>query len=624
MFYRIPDVETEIFIEPDNGNNLIRTLGGLRLKYEYYVPFGAILSEITWNFNAPGRFCLDYGVDATGCTDLTGAGGGSLDYGGTGAQAEARRVVYWEPVDSAPAGNPTLWSNSFTTEDNVVDPGTALLTVRYTIDGVETTEQIPFTVSTRELRPLAPDPANPQAPMNGSDVEMLEAMLWGLGISPQYGFPGKSGDRIDQIAPDGSMILAQPRDEFSTGYQYMPVGSSLPRSQKAVGSMAMMAHRFKSRSFETTQAGIEGQNSQNANIDDATLSQLAVVWRDYFNAVDSIADDEFVLSDITTTQWTALEGAMVGNVSFVLPVNSLQIPLRYPDATHTSAMRATGNNPTTKRDLLRAWVSKENTMHWGAGNTPYRISEGSADEVGSFGFNQLWFAYAYGQRTNCNQFNDVNLYHPENNLLGFAVWSGVTQCGGSMYRAFHTNRYVVQNALVTANRLVGYTCTEDSSGNPVTNGICTYAPDNYERLLKGLIGYNAGANAARLRDCSIPEMLAGGVTRNGTNCQSTRVNGEGLDYGLTILHGTVPPAPTDPNKLSLPYRSFIWVGARYPAIDPVTGQPHPQAGQPEWCFAYGEEEWRNPALHPLTQRPMGWIAYRDVARVDLNRRTNCN
>src|SRR5690606_19298956 len=102
-----------------------------------------------------------------------------------------------------------------------------------------------------------------------------------------------------------------------------------------------------------------------------------------------------------------------------------------------------------------------------------------------------------------------------------------------------------------------------------------------------------------------------------------------LDYGLTILHGTVPQTvPPDVNKLSLPYRTFIWVGGRYDYVrDAVTGAvipdingqpvPHPQAGQPEWCFAYGEGEWRNgqtyvnvrnAALGSILNPPVGRIA----------------
>lgn len=37
-------------------------------------------------------------------------------------------------------------------------------------------------------------------------------------------------------------------------------------------------------------------------------------------------------------------------------------------------------------------------------------------------------------------------------------------------------------------------------------------------------------------------------------------------------------------------RTYIWVGKYYPDKQP-DGTPHPQAGQPEWCFAYGEKEW---------------------------------
>lgn len=44
------------------------------------------------------------------------------------------------------------------------------------------------------------------------------------------------------------------------------------------------------------------------------------------------------------------------------------------------------------------------------------------------------------------------------------------------------------------------------------------------------------------------------------------------------------------------------MGARYPQTDPVTGQPHPNAGQPEWCFAYGEKEWMNGAIFNIVKQ----------------------
>jgi hypothetical protein len=43
----------------------------------------------------------------------------------------------------------------------------------------------------------------------------------------------------------------------------------------------------------------------------------------------------------------------------------------------------------------------------------------------------------------------------------------------------------------------------------------------------------------------------------------------------------------------LPFMTYLWVGGRFPPTQIVGGEEvvHPQAGQPEWCFAYGEEDW---------------------------------
>jgi len=105
-----------------------------------------------------------------------------------------------------------------------------------------------FDVVTRSIEPTMTDPT-------GADIEMLETLLWQLGLSSQYGFPGSSGDRIDNIAPDGSTVLLKSRNEYTTGYGNVAVNSSLPRSQKAAASLEKMIRRFQGRNEATSDIG---------------------------------------------------------------------------------------------------------------------------------------------------------------------------------------------------------------------------------------------------------------------------------------------------------------------------------------------------------------------------------
>ncbi|RYZ83576.1 MAG: hypothetical protein EOO68_32750, partial [Moraxellaceae bacterium] len=312
---------------------------------------------------------------------------------------------------------------------------------------------------------------------------------------------------------------------------------------------------------------------------------MAPVWGQYLAATNTVKTPFFTRDKLTEENWNTFAAAMTGTVNFQLPVSQITIALKYDDTLHKSAMTAIGGT-ATRVDLLKAWVNKENDRHWGAGETEYRISEGGSDEVGSIGFSQIWFSYLYGAVQGCKPLEGVNMYHPHNNLLGFAVWAGSDKCGGAFYRSFNTNDYVVTVAPETANRLAGVQCIDEQSKAKV----CAYKPDDYERLAKGLIVYNAGPK--RLGRCALAEMLAGGVIREEIECGVNRTKGQGLDYPLTILHGGTA---TDTRFLTLPYRTFVWVGERYAAdIKLADGKRDPKAGTAKWCFVYGEKEWVKP------------------------------
>ena len=79
----------------------------------------------------------------------------------------------------------------------------------------------------------------------------------------------------------------------------------------------------------------------------------------------------------------------------------------------------------------------------------------------------------------------------------------------------------------------------------------------------------------------------------------------------------------DDNKLNLPYRKYIFAGEVEPAKLP-DGSDNPLAGQPVWCFAYGKKEWVSPERHPLTNQPLTWQGYKDLALADSTRQISCN
>jgi hypothetical protein len=582
----------------------VRTLGGMRLRYRYIQPsmIGLEVTKVTWTFAHTGRYCTQYGVDASiSCTKREA----NMPFV---QQANSIVVnpdwsVYWEPLN----GEEVDWSSWAGTGTDDVGVA-ASLTAEYTVPVNDPTSLVPkrsprkyeraFTVNTRELKPET----DPDKLMKGSDVAMLEAILWQLGISPQKGSDtqsnsnaGKAGARInsDRGKKKNGEVLgwtkncdgtdAKDRGAFTGGWSGCPAGYV---------ALEGMVRRFNSRSFETNAENIKAvTSSKGGALDLDGVKQLGRLWVDYSNAVKSTPDPMFDRSKLTDGYWNAFADAMGGNVKFMLPAKDETINLSYDDTLHQSAMSAVGGSATLI-ELLKAWTAKENDRQWGANNTHYRISEGGADEVGSIGFSQLWFAYIYGKLNKCSKVSGINMYHPQNNLLGFAVWAGDSGCGGSLHKAFNTNDYAVAVAPSTANNLRGYSCL-NGSGEAV---ICAYQPDNYERLVKGLIGYNAGASATRLLNCSLAEMLAGGVTRGSVNCQSTREQGKGFDYGLTILHGSLPTdiGGVNPHFLTIPHRTFVWVGERYPTNlmldDGIT--PDPNAGKPKWCFKYGEKEWR--------------------------------
>ena len=286
----------------DMATTEVRTLGGMRLRYQYLAPTGAgtEVERIEWQFAHAGRYCPEYGVSSDDCTEVA-ANEAYVQDVETGNLGDGS--IYWEPV----VDGSVAWS--FWAGENTGDPGVAAqINARFTLpewpndpasSRITREYEHNFAVKTRELRPADED----EEPMQGSDVAMLEAMLWQLGLSPQRGArqlsgtinAGSSGARIHShrganrgwTRACGQAHDTERRDIYYSGWAECAVGHV---------SLEGMVRRFQARSFRQPPAGSNANNNfgdyagwadqdsegradgVNGAVDVATLAQLGRVW----------------------------------------------------------------------------------------------------------------------------------------------------------------------------------------------------------------------------------------------------------------------------------------------------------------------------------------------------------
>ena len=553
-------------------------------------------------FGHRGRFCRRYGVTNT-TADACALVEANIPYVQEDSQGNLYDGnIYWEPVN---ANDDTDWSNWAGTQ--TTDTGIeANLYARYTIPSGVNGLRVPrdyrtnFRVKTRELRPDATNP------MEGSDVAMLEAVLWQLGISPQHQYPGTEGTRLGEHSPSlggpvGGTAGIAGRAIFGSG---MAGGGA--------GSLERMVRRFQGRN-DTTCEPCSSQyagNTSSGAIGNNELGDLLNVWQEYYAAYLSHSGQTTIsFSSANMNAWlinaTNLweTGAGANN----------SVPPTYTQAQHAAMLAAagqTGGANFTREELLRDWKSQEAANHWGVGfpATHYRITEGGDDEYGSIGFSQIKYAYRYGDNAmRCTALNNYNLYDPAQAIAGMIAFvsaapgSGNSNCGRSFYKAFSSNG---NWRTIQANNpdLVGYL---DVQGNvlPIAQN---RVDDAYELLMKSLGGYNGQTGTGR----TWANMLTTHHTMQMAQTYSNRT------YAIQIMR-----------RYGIPARTYVWVGARFDYVRDASGVvipdangqpvPHPNAGQPEWCFAYGENEWMTgnnwtdvqlAAVGSILRPPVGRIA----------------
>ena len=301
----------------------------------------------------------------------------------------------------------------------------------------------------------------------------------------------------------------------------------------------------------------------------------------------------------------------------------------YSEEIHNGILTLAGNSTAGKgrKELLKHWVSHESKYHWGSNNaaktggayqpTPFRMSEGGADEHGSLSYSQVLYTYKYGSNPcTAHKDNGLNLYDPEDNLKTMVVHSAAkSNCKGGLYRAFGEKTLAEPYALGSLNtrninKLVGY-LKADGTVKKITE----FKEDNYELLAKGIGIYNGVPKW--FRNNTWPFILKyfkhGGS--KGENLIAT-YGCASCEYSIEIRNGRGAES-----SFGMNYRTYLWKGEKYPLILP-TGAAHPKAGQ-DWCLGYGEKEWINSVQYSSALSQTKRIANGVSKTGDINYATDC-
>jgi hypothetical protein len=151
----------------------------------------------------------------------------------------------------------------------------------------------------------------------------------------------------------------------------------------------------------------------------------------------------------------------------------------------------------------------------------------------------------------------------------------------------------------------------------VENG--SHTDDNYEKLAKGIGGYNQGEGIFKNRPAWV-----GMLVRDKNSPEEIKA----IKYAMSVMH--------DSNKLNINKRTYIWEGGKGLDVN-KDGKIKDIAANPDaippviavvettipWCFKYGEQEWVSPEKHPLTKINLNWQGYKDLATANSTRRITC-
>ena len=617
---------------PAPGEEGYYTLGGARLRLSYDFPPGSTPLYLRLYVNQPGYTCPTFYSDrrattGTPCMSETARfpiGSWQNPNPFAGNEVAEDWFVYWEPEQWV-----TTLDGQISVEVGYIQAQRALIEASWNLlPASDFADQNLSRVSTEPMqvwlrsRVLRPD-ASPQ--QQGSDVRLLEAMLWQLGLSPQKGFPGEQGNRIDSVRSNGKHTQtcnnqrADRRDVYYPGW---------PGCASGQVSTEAMVRRFKARSFSAAGINADTIDGITGSLDTPAVQHLGLVWQDYVKAAAHHGEAEVSPTSVPDAWWQQL--AVLAANGGDIPYRDTPAGLSYGlQATYTDTLheQITGKFPKaaagiTAKGLFRAWSEQETGGKvWGNTGFPrtaYRIHEGSGDEEGSMGFNHILWKRMYGLENSClsnrgyrlknGQVNpdgsgrNINLYDPFNSLMAFLAGASDEACtfSNGLYRAYLSQKsgkhYRI--AIPEVDRPLSY-CYEQivgsANGNSCIADPATWLPytlkqdSGYQLLGKAIIAYNQGAGADRLERSHYFTNLKGRPRRNNSG------NFDPTHFGYWL--GVKDKSWELQSEIGgyLPYVSYVWVGERQPpTINDGQGNTiaNPNAGEPVWCFAYGEREWR--------------------------------
>ncbi len=538
--------------------------------------------------------------------------------------------LYWQPKD---------WSLDL----NAV--GTIKITYPEASQYPEQT--IKFKIANRAIGPEMEE-------AEGSDIKMLEQMLWQLGISPQFSDKGKDGARIgsDRGGNAGqtkscSGGSTSDRSVFYSGWAGCP--------EKSVSTEGMI-RRFQGRSFDLNNLkGLTTSGNVDGTLNTATLSQLGNVWSHYSQAANG-PEGRYTTTNLTADNWdVAINMLTTGGTIPYVDNTSYSIGASYTENEHTNVLNnfPEDANTLTIEGVIKAWVQQESdNIHWGGGSyqrTDYRMYEGAGDEQGSMGFNHIVWKRLYGPENACNDIrgyigdaSNVNMYEPVNSLYGLIVAGSQTNClyANGLYQAFAQagdNSY--RDDIPEGQRPVAY-CYEtlESNSNCIANDNVRHAftatvDDGIYLLGKALVGYNAGTGRPSTHYFGSRLLLSSRETTSDGNSYLPTMFG----YWMSIKNKT----QNDTQPGYIPYMNFLWASNQNgldvdgdniigdnPATPDIIEGVIDGVSETEipWCYSYGEKDWMSPNIisEPgRADRDAVKDDYKIDAEDDMNLRLGC-
>ncbi|MEJ2066231.1 MAG: hypothetical protein P8X74_23620 [Reinekea sp.] len=587
------------------------------------------VEKIEWKFDRAGWFCTEPGVTYDHCEHRDANKVFTQEeaiglIAGVGNQTALLEdwAIWWEP--SLGNNGPMAMADWTLPKNKTID-----IQAQYkaTLETMEPSVQ-KFVVRKRMI-----GPKKTGNQMTGSDVQMLEKLLWQLGLSPQKANPGKEGARIKSIRYGTTRTepciagQTEERNHYLTGWDSCASGKV---------SMEGNVKRFQARSFSANKEAQGGNKISNdpakkyidGFVGDGTLGKLYQIWRHYQLAYrDFTAKEVYLLSDIDESWWTALETlAEDGGAYPFAEGEKYQVEKTYTSTEHSAVVEGFPDNAKgiKRSDIFKAWVLQESGGYfWGAaqGNklqhTPFRVHEGGGDEHGSMGFNHALWRKMYGVVHECDSFRgynshggyNVNLYHPKNSLLAF--WASAAEnCSSAsgMYLAYAATENTYKTEIKDNKYKPKRYCYEDKSDSDR----CKADSDKWEEftdtkdqklnlLGKAIMAYNTGDGKLHKRNYfSDVQMLRSQPIGKKNSKGKWQMGSTKLAYWLSIKLKT----QNRPGMSGyLPLVSYIWEGGKGFDVngdgsiadvidDPAT--PEDEAVTETtvpWCFVYGEGAW---------------------------------